>query len=81
MRRLRKITIGLNVKESINYTVGSPIPKTENHKVSEIIKKENEGEEMGYFVYATNGKETQLWKRIPLNEELIVEEFFIDFEE
>lgn len=71
--KVRKITIGTDITKSMNYVVGgiqklfvdkTPIVKT----ISEIEEKED-----CFEIYLGENGESQLWKRLPKNNETYVE--------
>ena len=75
--RIRRLSIGKEVKQSFHYTVGLSIDvfidnEEVTKKLSEIIETES-----SYKLYLSSSDEIQLWKVIPKNDSTTTE-YFID---
>jgi hypothetical protein len=75
--RIRKLSIGKEVKEQFHFILGSkfPVPidgKMTDKTISHISENEN-----SYDIYLKSGTEIQLWKTLPKNDITSVE-FVVD---
>lgn len=72
---IRRISIGADYKESMNYVVGQSVFKTNEYTVSNIERTDSGS----YKVWIVDSKKTQvLWKEIS-NSVPVIAEFNIDF--
>jgi hypothetical protein len=79
MTPIRKLSIGTNFKESMNYSVGtehSIYMKGEVNPIRMAIHSIEETEKH-YVVYIKNEDDVFQWKKIPKNDQTSVE-FYID---
>jgi hypothetical protein len=75
--KIRKISIGAEVKSQFHYILNGAFPVPIDGKISQKTISEFVETETGYEIYLKSGTEVQLWKTIPKNDITTIE-FEID---
>lgn len=75
--KIRKLSVGKEIKEQFHYILNGKFPVPINGElvqktISSILENEN-----SYDIYLKSGNEVQLWKTLPKNDVTAVE-FVID---
>ena len=76
---IRKVSVGTNFKESMNYSVGSHhnIYIKGQDKPTNVQVCNIEETEKSYLIYVNNKDEVHQWKKIPKNDQTSIE-YYID---
>lgn len=71
--KIRKISIGKDIKEQFHYILNGKFPVPIDGKVVEKTISDFVENETSYDVYLRSGNEVQLWKTLPKNDITTVE--------